>query len=458
MDTTTNIHMNTGSISEPHNWRDKDMILAENSHNSGNYIDISNEFGDSFHITLYRNTLIEKYNELFGEALKEYNDKQKRSDRKITMIDYMNSVENDTRGKRQTKRVNGKKVADYSKPKGKKLSYEFISATGNTECAKDDDERVCYDKSNHQIRPEYLPRILQLKIVLEYCKSFQERNPYFAVVNIDIHGDELYLNQRNVWEYAVVHSHIEFIPFAEGFKQGLSTQNSMNKALAAMGIEYGKDRRCPYEVWCEKERRYLEELTCKMYEEYCRENPDFYNENGPLHIYHPVSDRSRMGGLDKENYIAKKELEEQQADMRVALEEVHRTKDENDAKKRELDAQELSYTSREIGLNAKEEMLKHKAEENRREEEKNKQDAEANEQERRQNEADRASITERNAILIKKEEEFDERVKKAAEKKVNEILKKMDMKRKKERMGEKIYNGSGDSEREYSPDLGKRFK
>lgn len=394
MYTTTNIHMNTGSISEPHNWRDKDMILAENSHNSGNYIDISNEFGDSFHITLYRSTLIEKYNELFGEALKEYNNKQKRSDRKITVIDYMNSVENDTRGKRQTKRVNGKKVADYSKPKGKRLSYEFVSATGNTECAKDDDERVCYDKSNHQIRPEYLPRDLQYRIVRAYCKSFQERNPYFAVVNIDIHGDELYLNQRNVWEYAVVHSHIEFIPFAEGFKQGLSIQNSMNKALAAMGIEYGKDRRCPYEIWCEKERRYLEELTYKMYEEYCIENPDFYNENGPLHIYHPVSDRSRMGGLDKENYIAKKELEEQQADMRVALEEVHRTKDENDAKKRELDAQELSYTSREIGLNAKEEMLKHKAEENKLE-------AEANEQARKQIEADNAAAAERNAILIK---------------------------------------------------------
>lgn len=414
---------------------------------------------------------------MFGEALKEYNDKQKRSDRKITMNEYMDSVENDTRGKRQTKRVNGKKVADYSKPKGKRLSYEFVSATGNTECAKDDNERVCYDKTNHQIRPEYLPRILQLMIILEYCKTFQERNPYFAVVNIDIHGDELYLNRRNVWEYAVVHAHIEFIPFAEGFKQGLSTQNSMNKALAAMGIEYGKDRRCPYEVWCEKERKYMEELTCKMYEEYCVENPDFYSENGPLHIYHPVSDRSRTGGLDKENYIAKKELEEQQAEMRVALDEIHRTKDENDAKKRELDAQELSYTSREIGLNAKAEMLKHKAEENKREAEKNKQEAEANEQARKQIEADRASADERNAILIKgfeeleedkeefreyqkrKNEEFDELVEKAADKKVNEILTKMDMERKKARMGENIYNGSGGSSQDYySPKLRKRFK
>ncbi len=210
----------------------------------------------------------------------------------------------------------------------------------------------------------YLPRILQLKIILEYCKSFEERNPYFAIVNIDIHGDELYLDQRNVWEYAVIHSHIEFIPFAEGFKQGLSTQNSMNKALAAMGIGYAKGEKCPYpyRIWCEKERKYMEELTYKMYEEYCRDDPDFYSENGPLHIYHPVSDRSRMGGLDKENYIAKKEIEEQQADMRVALEEVHRTNDEQDAKQRKLNEQELSYTGRKIGFKAKAEMLKHKEE------------------------------------------------------------------------------------------------
>lgn len=120
-------------------------------------------------------------------------------------------------------------------------------------------------------------------------------------------------------------------------------------------------------------------------------------------------------------------------------------------------------------------MLKHKAEENKREEEKNKQEAEANEQARKQIEADRASADERYAILIKgfeeleedkeefreyqkrKNEEFDELVEKAADKKVEEILKKMEMERKKVRMGEEIYSGSGGSEREYSANLGKGF-
>ena len=72
----------------------------------------------------------------------------------------------------------------------------------------------------------------------------------------------------------------------------------------------------------------------KMYEEYCKENPDFYIENGPLHIYHPVSDRSRMGGLDKETYVAIKELEEQQAETRAAWDEIIRTKEKQNAKER----------------------------------------------------------------------------------------------------------------------------
>lgn len=109
--------------------------------------------------------------------------------------------------------------------------------------------------------------------------------------------------------------------------------------------------------------------------------------------------------------------------------------------------------------------------------EENKLEAEANEQARKQIEADNAAAAERNAILIKgfeeleeekkefreyqkrKNEEFDERVNRAADKKVEEILKKMDMERKKERMGETIYSGSGDSSQDYySPKLRKKIK
>ena len=57
MDTTANMHMNTGSVAELHNWRDIDLILAENKKNKDSLIDIENEHGDSFHESLCRCTL-----------------------------------------------------------------------------------------------------------------------------------------------------------------------------------------------------------------------------------------------------------------------------------------------------------------------------------------------------------------------------------------------------------------
>ena len=89
METTSNVHMNQGSVAELHNWRDIDLILAENKKNKDSFIDIYNEHGDSFHETVYRCNLREKYIELFGKAMEEYNARQSRSDRKMTIDKYM---------------------------------------------------------------------------------------------------------------------------------------------------------------------------------------------------------------------------------------------------------------------------------------------------------------------------------------------------------------------------------
>lgn len=480
--------MNTGSVAELHNWRDIDLVLAENKKNENSFIDINNIHGDSFHESLCRCALKDKYTELFGKALEEYNAKQSRSDRKMTMDDYMKSVANDTRGKRQTKKVNGKRVVDESKPVGKRLSYEIITSISNTECAKDTEGKYLYDETDHQIRHEYLPRNFQREVVRRYCETFAERNPNLAVVNINIHGDEMYLNKRGEWEYGVIHSHIEFIPFAEGYKQGLSRQNCMSRALAAMGIKYendGNNRKYPYEVLCEKERKYLEELTREMYEKYCKANPDFYKENGPIHFYHPVADKRKLGGIDKETFAAQRAIEEDKADviaaqkklaegeayLSVATQEINeRNADLNEREasldKRESDI-EFSLQSKKIGLDARAEMNKQDAEKNRQDAEKNKRDAEENERARHQLEIDSVSIDEGFDKLDKeraefekekeafrqykkrKVEEFDMIVDKEADKRAVEktkaILQKEDMKRKNEKLGNNIYNGSAPS-------------
>ena len=426
METTSNVHMNQGSVAELHNWRDIDLILAENKKNKDSFIDIYNEHGDSFHETVYRCNLREKYIELFGKAMEEYNAKQSRSDRKMTIDKYMKSVDDDTRGKRQTKKVNGKRVIDESKPVGKRLSYEIITSISNTECAKDTEGKYHYDETDHQIRHEYLPRNFQREVVRRYCETFAERNPNLAVVNIDIHGDEMYHNKRGEWEYGVIHSHIEFIPFAEGYKQGLSCQNCMSRALAAMGINYendGENRKYPYEILCEKERKYLEELTREMYEEYCKANPDFYKENGPIHFYHPVADKSKKGGVDKETFAAKRIIEEEKADIIAAqkknaekeayLDEredcLDQREDSLDERKNSLDKREadieFSLRRQKIALDEQAEVNRKDAEKNKADAEKNRRNAAINERDAKNNDAYRASL---DRVIEETRQEFEQ--------------------------------------------------
>lgn len=300
MRTTTTVHWNKGNVSELHNQRDEQLCVNES------HIDLQNEHGNSYHETWYRSDLRDKYQEIFGDAIEEYNAKQKRKDRMIDIDSYMKSVSDDTRGKKQTKKVNGKKVVDDDARHGKQLSYEITVKVGNTYREKDKNGRTVYNSENHHIRNEELPRDLQRTILKRYCDTFQDENPNFRVVNIDFHADEGFYNRNGVWEYSEEHPHIEFIPVADNFKQGLSVQNSMNKAMKAMGFD-GSD--C-YDKWAKKEQERLEAITFEEYAKYCRDNPDFHKSHGDLEIYHPVSDKNRQGGKSKEQLAQEQELDE----------------------------------------------------------------------------------------------------------------------------------------------------
>lgn len=307
MQTTTTVHWNKGFISQAHNQRDEELCKNES------HIDLENKYGNSYHESWYHSDLRDKYLEVFGGAIDDYNAKQKRKDRRIDIDDYMQSVVNDTRGKKQTKRVNGKRVVDEDvKRQGKQLSYEITVKVGNTYRKKSDDGRTIYDENNHHVRMEELPRDLQYTILKKYCDTFQNENPNFKVVNIDLHADEGFLNRKGVWEYSEIHPHIEFIPVASGFKQGLSIQNSMNKAMSAMGFNTPD---C-YDLWAKKEQERLEKITQEEYGKYCFKNIYFYVSHGDLTIYHPVTDKTLQGDKSKEQLAQEQELDEVRAEIR----------------------------------------------------------------------------------------------------------------------------------------------
>ena len=114
------------------------------------------------------------YHELFDDALKRYNDKQTRKDRKID--DYYEKIRS---GKQE------------------KLFHEVILQIG--------------DKDN--MGSETMEGQLAAKILDEYMKGFQERNPTLRVFAAHLHLDE-----------ATPHLHIDFIPYVTGSKRGLDTR------------------------------------------------------------------------------------------------------------------------------------------------------------------------------------------------------------------------------------------
>lgn len=302
MRSTVTIHNNRKHIAHGHNIRDRSICENEK------HIDLDNIHGQSIYELWHGDgsviqgfkPLRERYKDIFGAAIEEYNSKQKRKDRRMDIDDYMQSILDDTRGNRQTKIVNGKRVVDENGRVGKQLEYETTVKIGNCTLSG-------YDNNQHEIRESYFPRDLQKRILKRYAKEFGNRNLNsekggFCLTGIYYHGDEGYTNRKGEWEYSTDHLHITYIPVANGFKTGLSVQNSMNKALKALGCDSYKD-------WVDREQAYLEEITKDEYAKYCKENPDFYRKSGELEIIHPIRDHDYDGDKEKEVYVAEKRVE-----------------------------------------------------------------------------------------------------------------------------------------------------
>ena len=158
------------------------------THNSRSFT-AENVDSERTHLNIdYCNEPIKKvYHEMFDEALKQYNDKQKRKDRKIP--DYYKHIES---GKQE------------------KLFHEIIFQIGNKE-----------DMSATGEHAELARAILD-----EYYQGFQERNPYLRVFSAHLHMDE-----------ATPHIHIDFVPFTTGSKRGLETRVSLKQAMLNMGFK-----------------------------------------------------------------------------------------------------------------------------------------------------------------------------------------------------------------------------
>ena len=162
-------------------------------------------------------SLEDAYKNCFSEALANYNEKQKRSDRKIE--DYYTHLFGSA----------NKDIVATSSNKEKSF-YEIVVGIG--------DKNTCAVGT-----PD---GELAAKILDEYMQGFQERNPNFYVFNAVLHMDE-----------KTPHLHIDYVPTADGYKKGMETRNSQSVALERMG--FGKSKNSINE-WRIQERQILREL------------------------------------------------------------------------------------------------------------------------------------------------------------------------------------------------------
>lgn len=189
-------------------------------HNRRDYEKIGKEFPDNIdqnlteqNITIVDKDIREAYQEFFGEALQEYNQKQKRADRKIE--DYYEHI---------------------SKSKnGEKLFYEDVLQWGK--------------KEDFQDNPEL--KEIAKECLKEYAETFEKRNPNLKLIGAYIHMDEV-----------SPHLHLDYVPVAHGYSRGLKTRNSLDKAMKEMGFQPEKESRKnnATRLWKDNERQYFGNL------------------------------------------------------------------------------------------------------------------------------------------------------------------------------------------------------
>jgi len=162
-------------------------------------------------ITYVRQDVREVYDELFGTVLAEYNAKQTRKDRQIH--DYFTHI---SEGGRE------------------EAYYEAIIQFGDSETA-------AIGSENGE---------LAKKMLDEYMRSFEVRNPRLKVFNAVLHADE-----------TSYHLHVNFIPFYTAQKKiGMSKGVSMKSALIEQGFEPKGKYKNQLVMWEDSEHKVMEKI------------------------------------------------------------------------------------------------------------------------------------------------------------------------------------------------------
>jgi len=194
----------------------------------------------------------EAYKRIFGAALADYNEKQTRPERRIK--NYFNHIEADQK---------------------KHAVYEMIVQIG--------------DRNDTGI---YAPT--ERAIIKEFIAGWKERNPNLELIGAYIHADE---------RDGTLHAHLDYVPVAHGYKNGLHTQNGLVKALGEQGFNtVKKDKETAQIRWERRENEALE-VICNRY---------------GVEVEHPMRDKPE----NKRKHLNTPEYKEYAAEIIAAKDEL----------------------------------------------------------------------------------------------------------------------------------------
>lgn len=144
------------------------------------------------------------YHRIFDDAVAEYNSRQTRADRQIR--NYLTNVRQDDR---------------------KHACYEMIIGVYGNDCSTEQG----------------------YQIMRKFVDGWQERNPNLELIGAYYHADEA----------GQPHVHLDYIPVAHGYRNGMHTQNGLVKALGEMGLV--KSGKATAQIkWEARENAYLDQL------------------------------------------------------------------------------------------------------------------------------------------------------------------------------------------------------
>lgn len=327
-ETTTRIHMNPkDALGSLEHVRNKDFRGRES------HVDTSGDFEVWLDKGVY-----ETYEEIFDTALADYNDRQKRKDRKIqdengdAVAGYIQQIQNGRRGVRERvvykkNKQTGEKEAVSKKQEneGQRVLYELVVSAGNCEKKRDSGGRILYTKDGHEIHYKRLPEELHKRCLRRFYEEFEQMYPHLRLCTVAYHADEFYYNLKGVKELGISHLHLCFVPVADGYSRGLPIQASISKALSQMGFKNGENENGVYQNayyhWTQNVQKRFEGIILEEYARYCEEK---HIQSTGLTFEHPAAGKN-LQNLDPAEFRRIKDLERRAANSSAIIEKAEET-------------------------------------------------------------------------------------------------------------------------------------